>query len=108
MDQPEILIPALLVVGTKLCFPLSPKQKPLLSQAEDLGLRFDWEKWISLKGDTGQEYKSLYADTQFKDVSVEQVVTMDNEQMDNYLRYMSHLIHTKSKLVITGPLRGSY
>lgn len=98
IDQPEILVSSLLVIGTKLCLPFPPKQKPLLSLAEDTNLTFDWQKWTALKEGTGQEHRSLYADAQFKHLSVEQVVSMENGELDSYLRYMSDLIHRESRL----------
>ena len=98
VDQPEILVCSLLVIGTKLCLPFSPKQKPLLSMADDTNLTFDWEKWTQLKEGAGQEHRSLYSDAQFKHLSVEQVVSMENGELDSYLRYMSDLIHRESKL----------
>lgn len=104
IDQPEILIPALLVVGTKLCFPFPTKQGSLLSQADGLALRFNWQKWTSLKEGTGEEYKTLYADSQFRNTTAEQVVSMDDGQLDSYLGYMSHLVHSESKLDTTHPV----
>lgn len=97
IDQPEILIPALLVVGTKICFPFSSEQKSLLPAVKDLGLAFDWQKWIELKGNYAEQHKTLDADDQFREVSLEQV--MDHGQLDDFLRYMASQINLRSESV---------
>lgn len=95
VDQPEMLVAALLVVGAKLCFPFSANQQPLVSGTTDLN--FNWEEWQSRNLDKGKEYVKLYSDSQFRDIKVEQVLSMNNEHLDDYLQYMSNLILDESK-----------
>ncbi|EHK20258.1 uncharacterized protein TRIVIDRAFT_48665 [Trichoderma virens Gv29-8] len=99
LDYPEIRLMALLIVATKLYFPLSDHTSiSRLQNASSLQMpTLDWERWRQGRGNlpTQRDIKTTKFD--FDKVTPSQVVSMEDDELDAYFAHVSSLIDTTSK-----------
>ncbi|KAL7926324.1 hypothetical protein ACQKWADRAFT_282450 [Trichoderma austrokoningii] len=103
LDYPEIRLMALLIVATKLSFPLS--EETSISQSPNFNSfempRFDWERWRRGKQSLPTQHDKKTGRYDFNKVTPSQIVSMDDEELDAYFAHVSSLIDVTSDNPIT-------
>ena len=97
LRHPEIHVAALVVVATKLCFPLESR-KPSPPMVDSLPLpRLDWERWRSsqVPARVGGS-PSGSNETEFRDMTPDKIANMSDEGLEEYLVHVASFIDTKS------------
>lgn len=89
VDHPEILLIALLVIAAKLCFPFSTSNGKLGSTV------FDWNKWANSRLICESQPS---ANPSMSDYSAEEIVSLSEDDLDQYFGEMAILNDIKSKL----------
>ena len=98
IDHPEIILVSLIIVATKLLFPLQDNQLSSL----DFGgvsapLKIDWKTWAKIEEHSESSVSLSGSTSNFQDMSAEKVVAMTEEELDGYFSHISSLIDKKSK-----------
>ncbi|KAL7933808.1 hypothetical protein V8C35DRAFT_303959 [Trichoderma chlorosporum] len=103
LDFPEIRLMALLIVATKLCFPLSEDVSISgLQNANSLQMpTLDWERWRQGRRSLPTQRETNSTKFDFDKVTPSQVVSMDDDELDAYFAHVSSLIDTTSENPIT-------
>ncbi|KAI6780439.1 uncharacterized protein J7T54_007288 [Emericellopsis cladophorae] len=96
IDHPEILATALVVVAAKLWLPLENGQVPQLSLGSAHAGKFSWQRWSDLMGDP-ESVLSSSAEQPYQDVTVEQVTSMDDAELDRYFAHVAGLVDDSSE-----------
>lgn len=97
VDDPDILLVALVIVATKLLFPFRCSQVPPFYYKGVSVLRLDWDKWAEAQQDSGGFTLPSRSKTSFNDISADKVITMTDEELASYFSRVASLIETKSK-----------
>lgn len=97
LDHPEIRLVALLVVATKLCFPLGDKQSPLRSLGGPRLPRFDWEVWKQGLSSPPGNGTSTRDEANFAAMTPAQVAQMSDHDFEAYSAQILSSVDKKSK-----------
>ncbi|KAL7915617.1 hypothetical protein GGI35DRAFT_430280 [Trichoderma velutinum] len=103
LDYPEIRLMALLIVATKLYFPLSDTTSlSRLQNADFLQIpTLDWERWRQGRSNLPTQRDTKTTKFNFDKVTPSQVVSMEEDELDAYFAHVSSLIDTTSDNPIT-------
>ncbi|KAL7949836.1 hypothetical protein V8C42DRAFT_308722 [Trichoderma barbatum] len=103
LDFPELRLMALLIVATKLYFPLS--EHASISRLQNANFiqmpTFDWEGWRQRKSSLPTQRDTKTTKFDFDKVTPSQVVSMAEDELDAYFAHVSSLIDTTSDNPIT-------
>ncbi|KAI1470463.1 uncharacterized protein F4812DRAFT_417691 [Daldinia caldariorum] len=90
MDNPEVLLAALVVVSAKLLYPLDGVERPPRSHYDPRATNIDWGTWReSMKDDKSVE-SSLVRGEEYK-VTPEDALTMDKEKLDDFMDWFEKM-----------------
>lgn len=94
---------ALLIVATKLYFPLADTTSlSRLQNANFLQIpTLDWERWRQGRSNLPTQRDTKTTKFDFDKVTPSQVVSMEEDELDAYFAHVSSLIDTTSKLMST-------
>lgn len=100
LDYPEIRLMALLIVATKLYFPLpGTNSVPRLQNASSFEMpTLDWERWRQGKSNLPTQREKKTNKFDFDKVTPSQVVSMADDELDAYFAHVSSLIDSTSEL----------
>lgn len=100
LDYPEIRLMALLIVATKLYFPLpSDSSASYLQIAGSLEIpTLDWATWRQGKSNLPTQHEKETTKFDFDKVTPSQVVSMADDELDAYFAHVSSLIDSNSEL----------
>ncbi|KAI0970559.1 hypothetical protein F4678DRAFT_113099 [Xylaria arbuscula] len=85
MDNPEILLISLIVVSTKLLYPLDGVERLPINEHDPRQTKVDWKKWQKITAETPMgERANLKPGEEYK-VTADDVLTMDKEKLDDYM-----------------------
>jgi hypothetical protein len=87
----------LLIVATKLCFPFQHHQSHLLVFNTIHTSQVDWKQWGQLMKESAEEPRNLPMLSDYEDITVDQVVSMSDTDLEQYFNFISSLIDAKSK-----------
>src|SRR5690606_16811118 len=105
IDHPEILLPALIIVATKLLFPFQRSQLSSLDLEGVPALKLDWAKWAQSQGDLedGSVSHSRKTKPSFQDMNADKIVSMPAEELDSYFKRILTLVDNRSKTPCAKP-----
>ncbi|KID90740.1 forms a complex with the other RRN protein RRN6 and RRN11 [Metarhizium guizhouense ARSEF 977] len=93
LDNPEIQLISLLVVATKMCFPLDPSQPSLLDPAGCCLPQFNWASWkTGFSSDGPKSGKETQEQVEFEHITPNQVTKLSDEKFDAYVAHLSESI----------------
>lgn len=112
LDNPEIQLISLLVVATKMCFPLDPSQPSLLDPAGCCLPQFNWASWkTGFSSDGPKSGKETQEQVEFEHITPNQVTKLSDEKFDAYVAHLSESIGHGSEstrqihpILVTGAL----
>ncbi|KAK6957385.1 hypothetical protein Daesc_000169 [Daldinia eschscholtzii] len=84
MDNPEVLLIALVVVSAKLLYPLDGIERPPRSRYDPRSISIDWKKWQESMQDNTTGKSSLIGGEEYK-VTPEEALTMNKEKLDDFM-----------------------
>ncbi|KAI1800501.1 hypothetical protein F4811DRAFT_538582 [Daldinia bambusicola] len=90
MDNPEVLLIALVVVSAKLLYPLDGVERPPRSHYDPRATSIDWEKWRESMEDDKMAKSSLIRGEEYK-VTPEDALTMDKEKLDDFMDWFEKM-----------------
>lgn len=88
LDHPEIQLVALLVVATKLCFPLGNGNSPLQDPGGVRLPHFDWDTWKQGFLPPLGHGEALRSNADFEETTPAQVASMGDEDFEAYLAHV--------------------
>jgi hypothetical protein len=92
-DKPELLLVAVLIVSAKLFFPFENIHGPYAKLPE-----FDWREWRRIMmSDRSQTASNVAPEEDHTKFTVEQLISMSAEDLDNYLRMAADSITNKGQ-----------
>ena len=97
LDHPEILLAALLIVATKLCFPFHQTSHSLLDVDSGSVTRFDWSQWNLRIAGPFAESKASQEGPNYDHVKTEHVVAMTDDELDAYLSHVASFVDNPSE-----------
>ncbi|EKJ70668.1 hypothetical protein FPSE_09178 [Fusarium pseudograminearum CS3096] len=101
IDYPEILLISVVLVAAKLCFPLG-RHAPLLQVAgAEPNIRFDWTKWQKSIHELLDPSQASGKDPIFEKITVDQVISMTAEELNEYFAHIASTIDKKNDSVVT-------
>ncbi|QPC76438.1 hypothetical protein HYE68_007190 [Fusarium pseudograminearum] len=101
IDYPEILLISVVLVAAKLCFPLG-RHAPLLQVAgAEPNIRFDWTKWQKSIHELLDPSQASGKDPSFEKITVDQVISMTAEELNEYFAHIASTIDKKNDSVVT-------
>lgn len=86
MDNPEVLLMALVVVATKLFHPLDGVERPPASHEDPRVTQIDWEQWKQSRKENPELVHRLRRGTEHT-VTADQALTMDKLKLDDYMDF---------------------
>ncbi|KAH0600579.1 hypothetical protein MHUMG1_01577 [Metarhizium humberi] len=93
LDNPEVQLISLLVVATKMCFPLDPSQPSLLDPAGCCLPQFNWASWkTGFSSDGPKSGKETQEQVEFEHITPNQVTKLSDEKFDAYVAHLSESI----------------
>ncbi|OTB13211.1 hypothetical protein K445DRAFT_320386 [Daldinia sp. EC12] len=90
MDNPEVRLIALVVVSTKLLYPLDGIGRPPRSRYDPRSISIDWRKWQESMQDNTTGKSSLRGGEEYK-VTPEEALTMDKEKLDDFMDWFEKM-----------------
>ncbi|KAI1386160.1 uncharacterized protein F4822DRAFT_306999 [Hypoxylon trugodes] len=91
MDNPEVLLITLVVVSTKLLYPLDGVERPPRDFQDPRSIKFDWTKWQEvMREDTNKTSKNLLQGQEYK-VTSEDVLTLEKEKLDDFMDWFESM-----------------
>lgn len=100
LDYPEILLVAILIVATKLCYPLGPHPSLLKDLGSEQGFTFNWRKWQAAMAELDDPSKASDGPSLEK-VTADQVTSMAPQQLDKYFAHVASLVSKNNENPIT-------
>jgi RNA polymerase I-specific transcription initiation factor RRN7 len=91
IDHPEILLLSVLIVVTKLCFPLTPKQSPLSTDDITVIPRLDWPAWSRVVSQAPGRGQPSSSRPDLDSITPEQIVSMTDSELDEYFSRLTNL-----------------
>ncbi|KAL7810364.1 hypothetical protein V8C26DRAFT_410170 [Trichoderma gracile] len=103
LDYPEIRLMALLIVATKLYFPLPGNSSSShIRNASSFEMpTLDWERWRQGKSNLPTQHEKKTTKFDFDKVTPSQVVSMADDELDAYFAHVSSLIDSTNNNPIT-------
>lgn len=98
IDQPEVLLIAVVVVATKLCFPLHGGSSPCLSIDRERDLRLDWKEWAGNMDELTNTPNEFMNKPTFDDITADRVTSMSLKELDTYFAHLASSIDKRSRL----------
>ncbi|KAI1083624.1 hypothetical protein F5B20DRAFT_595573 [Whalleya microplaca] len=91
VDNPEVLLITLVIVATKLLYPLDGVERPPRSHQDPRTATVDWTRWQkAMKQKTASELPNLRPGEEYK-VSSEDVLTMDKTKLDDFMDWFEKM-----------------
>ncbi|KAI0014246.1 hypothetical protein F4779DRAFT_1336 [Xylariaceae sp. FL0662B] len=91
IDKPEVLLITLVVVSTKLLYPLDGIERPPRSHQDPRTTKIDWARWQRATGhETAAELPNLQPGEEYK-VTSEDVLTMDKTKLDDFMDWFEKM-----------------
>ncbi|KAH9908602.1 hypothetical protein F4778DRAFT_354333 [Xylariomycetidae sp. FL2044] len=93
MDNPEAFLVTLIIVSTKLLYPLDGVQRPPVSHYDPRSTKIDWEKWkntIENEQTTTKNSANLIPGEEYK-VTANDVLTMDKTRLDDFMDWFEKM-----------------
>ncbi|KAF5133636.1 RNA polymerase I-specific transcription initiation factor rrn7 [Metarhizium anisopliae] len=105
LDNPEVQLISLLVVATKMCFPLDPSQTSLLDPAGCCLPQFNWASWkTGFSSDGPKSGKETQEQVDFEHITPNQVTKLSDEKFDAYVAHLSESIgHGTETVAVSSP-----
>ncbi|TKX25151.1 putative RNA polymerase I-specific transcription initiation factor rrn7 [Elsinoe australis] len=95
--------PALLVVTTKLLFPMDGRERPPKKPTEPAALAMDWRAWIRSMTERQQDKRSDFNSA--LRTTEEQVIDLSETQLDQYMEWFKTMFTTDEPAQISGKAR---
>ncbi|KAL7627374.1 hypothetical protein AAE478_001567 [Parahypoxylon ruwenzoriense] len=91
MDNPEVLLIALVVLSAKLLYPLDGVERPPRIPQDPRSMKVDWTEWQrAMQDDTAEASCGLARGEEHK-VTPEDVFTMNNEKLDDFMDWFEKM-----------------
>ncbi|KAI1457545.1 hypothetical protein F4805DRAFT_173111 [Annulohypoxylon moriforme] len=91
IDNPEVLLISLVVVSTKLLYPLDGIERPPRNQEDPRSIKMDWAKWQEvMQDDTTETSSNLRRGEEYK-VTSDDVLTMDKVKLDDFMDWFEKM-----------------
>lgn len=91
MDNPEVLLLALVVVSAKLLYPLDGVERLPRSHHDPRSMTIDWGKWQeSMQNDTVESSSTLLRGEEYQ-VTPEDALTMEKGKMDDFMDWFEKM-----------------
>lgn len=91
MENPEILLIALVVVSTKLLYPLDGVERAPRSREDPRSMKVDWTRWQEImQKDTNESSANLLNGEEYK-VTSDDVLTMDGAKLDDFMDWFEKM-----------------
>lgn len=103
LTSPDIRLAALLVVTTKLLFPLDGRERPPKKPTEPAALAMDWRAWIRSMTERQQDKRSDFNSA--LRTTEEQVIDLSETQLDQYMEWFKTMFTTDQPAQISGKAR---
>ncbi|KEY70876.1 hypothetical protein S7711_00722 [Stachybotrys chartarum IBT 7711] len=100
LDHPEIMLVSLLIVATKLAYPLDGGESALHFGHT---FRFNWKTWIAAKQQFAEQQPQPQPgdDLKIDEITPEELVAMEDDELDQYFSRVSGLIDKTNDNPIT-------
>ena len=96
IDHPEVLLISVLMVATKICFPLTFAQSPLSEDNITSIPRLDWQAWGQVISQAPGRDQPSSSKLDIDSITPEQVVSMTDSELDEYFSRVASLNDKKS------------
>lgn len=91
MDNPEVLLIALLVVSAKLLYPLDDVDRPPRSYEDPRSMKIDWVQWQkTTREETNESSPNLLRGEEYK-VTAEDVLNLDKTKLDDFMDWFEKM-----------------
>lgn len=90
MDNPEVLLMALVVVATKLFHPLDGVERPPASHEDPRVTQIDWEQWKQSREENPELVHRLRRGTEHT-VTADKALTMDKLKLDDFMDFYERI-----------------
>ncbi|KAI0111983.1 hypothetical protein F4814DRAFT_376095 [Daldinia grandis] len=91
MDNPEVLLVALVVVSAKLLYPLDGVERPPQSHHDPRCITIDWEKWQeSMQNNIVETSSTLLRGEEYK-VTPDEALTMEKGKLDDFMDWFEKM-----------------
>lgn len=94
LSYPEIHLMALLLVGTRICFPFEGSALNFYVDGQQALPAFDWASWHSAMGDACDSKGSAL---DLSNVKPGQVAVMNDDELKDYFEHVSSFIEKRSE-----------
>ncbi|KAI0899959.1 hypothetical protein F4806DRAFT_454544 [Annulohypoxylon nitens] len=91
IDNPEVLLISLVVVSTKLLYPLDGIERPPRDHGDPRSLKMDWTKWLEVMQDDITETSSSLRRGEEHKVGPEDVLSMDKTKLDDFMDWFEKM-----------------
>ncbi|CAJ2514249.1 Uu.00g023680.m01.CDS01 [Anthostomella pinea] len=85
MDNPEVLLIALVVLSTKLLYPLDGIERPPIGYHDPRSTKVDWSQWQRVMADTPVEERSNLTHGEEYKVTPNDVLSIDETKLDDFM-----------------------